>query len=136
MGILTKLTFSWTSLQGLASKPVTHDFNEVEYKVTINGYLNKTSEKEYIFVGCQTCLIVRTSRVDQNYIISSKIKAENFSNGFWEMEIDHLCVFTSYRNVIILLYINLVSIFFKEFLMILWRLGTCVSSISLHLGLP
>lgn len=77
MGILIKLIFSWTNLQGLASKPVAHHFNEAEYKVTINGYL-KRQVKKYIFVGCQTCLVVQTSRLDQNYIISSKIKTEVF----------------------------------------------------------
>lgn len=39
MGIVIKLTFSWTNLQDLASKPVVHDFYEAEYKVTSNGYL-------------------------------------------------------------------------------------------------
>jgi len=47
-----------------------------------------------------------------------------------------MCLHISYRNVIILLYINLVASFLKELSMMFGRLGTFVSSISLHLGLP
>lgn len=46
MGVLINLIFSRTNLQDSVSKPAAHDFNETEYKVTINGYFKKTSEKE------------------------------------------------------------------------------------------